>query len=90
MVSDGIGGTKTVTWQILNVRQMFDFCTNKIKGIQFHILEKDDLSKIRTFLKPRFAQGRTLPGTRSFHHFIPVDTNTISYKRISGEGNMQT
>ena len=67
---------------------MFDFCTNKIKGIQFHVIEKDDLSKIRTFLKPQFAQGNTLPGTSSFRYFIPVDTNTISYKRISGEGNV--
>ena len=34
-------------------------------------------------LNQRFAPGRTVPGTRSYHFFTPVSKNEIAYKRTS-------
>jgi hypothetical protein len=98
---DGIGGTvkrltaqaslkRTVTGQILEVDKMFEFCVTNIKNIQFILVYKIEINEVRSSLQPRFTMGRTLPGTRSFHHFIPIDKYTISFKRMSQQTDVQT
>ncbi|KAG1674550.1 Tetratricopeptide repeat protein 8 [Nymphon striatum] len=37
----------------------------------------------RQELKERFGMGKTVPGTRSYHHYTPISTTEISYKRTS-------
>ena len=33
----------------------------------------------------RFESGRTIPGTRSFHHFLPLFEGKVTYKRVSDD-----
>ena len=33
----------------------------------------------------RFESGRTIPGTRSFHHFLPLSEGKVTYKRVSDD-----
>ena len=40
---------------------------------------------IREYLDLRFEHARTVPGTRSFHQYVPIGQNTIGCKRISGD-----
>lgn len=90
---DGIGGTvKRLTAraslqrpeddQILSTDKMFDFCNKEISGITFIKITKDSMKDVREMLNTRFELGRTVPGTRSYHHFSPTSTHEIQYKRV--------
>ena len=91
---DGIGGTvkrvvcqeslkQITTGQILDVNLMYSFCKAKINGIYFKLFSKEEIDQTRAQLEKRYLGGRTVPGTRMYHHFIPIAPNTISYKKIS-------
>ena len=91
---DGIGGTvkrltKRASLQrpygnfILTVEAMLDFCKENIPNINFIHIGKTDMVDVRKKLEARFQIGRTIPGTRSFHHFEPFGPYTICYKRTS-------
>ena len=36
-------------------------------------------------LSTRFESGKTIPGTRSFHHFSPLSEGEVTYKRVSDD-----
>ena len=91
---DGIGGTvkrltKRASLQrpygnfILTVEAMLDFCKENIPNINFIHIGKTDMVDVRKKLEARFQIGRTIPGTRSFHHFEPFGPYTVCYKRTS-------
>ena len=90
---DGIGGTvKRLTVQACKgltqnkfstVSSMLSFCKANIPGITFIYISKERMEDVRTELKERFAMGHTIPGTKSYHFFTPVNTNVIAFKRIA-------
>ena len=91
---DGIGGTvkrvvcqeslkQITTGQILDVNLMYPFCKAKINGICFKLFSKGEIDPTRVQLEKRYLGGRTVPGTRMYYHFIPIASNTISYKKTS-------
>jgi hypothetical protein len=45
-------------------------------------LKSEDIFSVRKSLTPRLNNAKTLPGTRSFHQFIPQDTTSINVKRV--------
>ena len=71
--------------QILNVPDMLHFCQEKIKAIEFMYVSKENVSEVRTLLQPRYANACTLPGTRRFRHFKPINNNEIQDKEISAD-----
>ena len=92
---DGIGGTvkrlayleslrRTNTNYIISIDKMFEFCST-IKNIQFHLVKSADMDAVRERQERRYERGSTLPGTQSFHQFLPIDSNTVAYKRISSD-----
>ncbi len=91
---DGIGGTvKRLTARaslqrvsrnfILSAQEVHEFCKSNVPGIVSLFVNQEKLNDVRTSLKDRFAQASTLPGTRSFHHFVPVTSSIIAAKRVS-------
>ena len=91
---DGIGGkVKRLTAreslqrpfsdQILDVPSMFKFCEESIKNITFVFISNKRMETARDELNQRFAPGRTVPETRSYHFFAPVSKNEIAYKQTS-------
>ena len=51
-------------------------------SVEFFCVPKDDLTKVCTKLKTRYARGHTVPGTRSYHVFILKNVGILSFKRI--------
>ena len=97
---DGIGGTVKRTTakaslqrasnnQILDVNSMYDFCVEQIDSICFSLIPKETMIAVRESLAKRFADGKTVPGTRSYHHYIPTSTSTIACKRTSEDTEFQ-
>ena len=62
---------------------MFEYCKSDIKGINFIKVSKEDIEPVRQMLSTRFESGKTIPGTRSFHHFSPLSEGEVTYKRVS-------
>lgn len=92
---DGLGGTiKRLTAaeslsrpyndQILNAKDMFTFCTKQIPGITFIYVGKDEMDQLRKNHQNRYELiNQAIPGTRSFHQFIPISSIEIGAKRCS-------
>ena len=92
---DSIGGTikRTVTKaslqrpyndQILTPAQLFEFCKENINGIDFIFISKEIMEQVRNIMNKRFQiADKPIPGTRNFHHFIPLGDNKIGIKRVS-------
>ena len=59
-------------YQILNPHDMFQCCENNIQGIKFIFITKDEMNKTRESSENRFAKAITIPSTRKYHEFIPL------------------
>ena len=93
---DGIGGTgKCLTArsslhmqnseQFPSAERMIDFCNSEINGIHFILIRKEEMEDVRKYLKLRYKLGSTVPGTRTYHCFIPISTHEIQFKRINAD-----
>ena len=93
---DGIGGAvkrtvrtaslqRTVTDQILNVTDMFQFCQSKMLSIYFVLIKKSFMDNVRQkkIDEGRYQLAKTIPGTRSYHCYIPIRDLIIDCKRTS-------
>lgn len=94
---DGIGGTvkrlarneslrRPVENQIITTNEFFKFCKDSINGISFFSIPKQSLVSSRSELKSRFIDLYTLPGTRGFHNFRPLDIfGTVEARKLSDD-----
>lgn len=91
---DGVGGTtkrevtkkslqSTTNNQILNAKDMFSFCAENLKGITYFYVETEEIEKNETELEVRFKECLKIPGTRSFHRFVPVADNRVKCFKTS-------
>ena len=56
--------------------------------VEFFFVPKDDLTKVHTKLKIRYAHGHTVPGTRSYHIFMFKNVGVLSFKRFGKDEEM--
>lgn len=94
---DGIGGTvkrstarasiqRALNYQILNCEDMYTFCTTHLsKSINFFYLKKHDIEVNDIFLKERFENSVTIPGTQKFHKFVPLSKTKIKVFDLSSD-----
>ena len=69
--------------QILSYQSPLDLCVNKISPITFFGVSQEEMVNVCTKLEdPCF---RTMPETRSSHHFVPISCNKIAHK-LTNEG----
>ena len=91
---DGLGGTlkhltaraslqRTLSDQILTAKQVFDYCKEEVKGVHVSFISTEDMIPVRSMLDARFQKLCTLPGTRSFHQFVPLSESLMAAKRVS-------
>ena len=64
---------------------MFEFCVAEIKGINFSFLKNQEICKIWVNMEERYKRADTVPGTRSFHQFIPISDSIIGAKYVSDD-----
>ena len=89
---DGIGGCikrqaaleslrRPYTDQIIKIQELLSFCKEHIKDIICQIITVEEIENIRQNYK---REGKTIPGTRSFHQFFShKDGNIIKCKHAS-------
>lgn len=93
---DGIGGAvkRSVTAASLQrdagdaintAEKVFKFCVEHKNDINFYLLPKEKISVTRQELESRFAEAKTITGTRSFHYFEPLSETSIGTKRMSAD-----
>ena len=71
--------------QILSAEAMFLYCQEKISGIEFKYIPIEEIQSTRENIREPLSQAKTVPGTRSFHQFIPISSSIIGAKRVSEE-----
>ena len=57
---------------ILSPQAMFKYCNENVEGVHFIYISSEDLTLVRNTLKKRLDTANTIPGTRSFHQFVPL------------------
>ncbi|GBM04450.1 hypothetical protein AVEN_35613-1 [Araneus ventricosus] len=97
MECDGIGGTvkhlarkrslqQHLDRQITITNELFEFC-KKTENVTFQHISKEVVDSTRLPLESRIKNAQTLPGTRLFHNFQPIDDlEMIETRRISTDG----
>ena len=63
--------------QILTPTALFNFCKDNIKGINLIYFSKDEVDATKSKFAKRFGNIKIIPGTRSFHKFIPTTPNEM-------------
>ena len=92
---DGIGGTvkrlvaraslqAPSQGQILNPETFFQWCQSNISGIEFMFVSSEEIDEHGQALSDRLASGRTIPGTRSHHKFVPT-SDGLKMFRLSAD-----
>ena len=94
---DGIGGTvKRLARQeslrrendpLNKFEKLLKYCEDEITGVEFFEISADQMNAKRPTINKRFEGGSTIAGTQSYHHFAPVDQDTIAFKRLSRDVN---
>ena len=65
---------------------MLAFCVEKIPNIIFKFIAEAEMKNLRTAHEKRYKYViNAVPGTRSYHQFIPLDRNRIGAKRCSSD-----
>ena len=62
---------------------MLDLCVREIPSITFFGVSQEEMVNVHADLEDHFAKSRTMPGTRSSHHFVPISCNKIAHKLTS-------
>lgn len=71
---------------ILTAKEAFDFCERKLAdkaNIDFLFITQVQVSDISAELEKRYANCKTIPGTRQFHSFIPISESKIECRLYS-------
>ena len=90
---DGIGTMKRVTARaslqkttsghILTAEQMFKFCKEAIPSVNFVYITANEINTGHSKLDHQYSITETIPGTQSYHPYIPTSNSTIKLKRAS-------
>lgn len=62
---------------------MFSFCSENLKGIKYFYVDSEEITKNETELQVRVKECLTIPGTRSFHRFLPVADDKVQCYKTS-------
>lgn len=70
---------------ILNSEDLFRFCTRDLASdkLVFFYVSRAEVESINEPFKERYDSSRTIPGTRSFHSFVPVSSNQLELRILS-------
>ena len=69
---------------------MFKLCQGFIHGKKFIYSSFDEIDVIRSELTSRFSLTQTIPGTRSYHQFVPKSTFSIKMKGVSDDNEFES
>ena len=69
--------------QILTPKQLFEFVSKEIIGIHFAYATSQEYEEEAKLLKERFSHSKTIPGTQSYHSFIPKCIFSVEVKPYS-------
>ena len=85
---DGIGGTvkrlaaraslqRPLDHQILTPQDLYSWCIENIKNIVFFFVNTSECTEVSKEQEKRFSLSKTIPGTPSFHWFVPLSTTEV-------------
>ena len=64
------------------MKMVNEFASNDIAGMSFAMLPIRSIEEEK-FLQARFLKSKTLPGTRKYHCFKPLNTTMVEVKQYS-------
>jgi hypothetical protein len=93
---DGIGGTvkrlaaraslqRPLDHQILTPHDLYRWCTVSIQNIVFFFVDTSEFTEVNKEQEKRFSLSQTIPGTRSFHWFVPLSITEVQVGYVSGD-----
>jgi hypothetical protein len=95
---DGIGGTiKRLAYRnslqggnIQTPLALFQWASENIENIKMFFVNSESIVANQKRLEARYCEGRTLPGTQSFHKFVPKSMFEMNAYDISENPNFKT
>ena len=95
---DGLGGTikrltaraslqRPIKNQILTAMEVLEYCQKEVQGIISIYISKETVVELRKQMVERYQYAKTVPGTRSYHQFIPLSNTKLAVKTVSEEND---
>ena len=76
----------TVSGHILTPQHLFEWASAHIKNVTFFFVSKEKVAEHAQNQDERFANAKTIAGTRSYHSFIPLnESRKLRVQRVSGD-----
>ena len=78
---------RTINNQIIEPKEVFDFCNERVKGIVSFWVPKSEIENLcAEKLDARYAETRRIPGTLGYHFFQPIfGTSKVLAKVVSSD-----
>ena len=78
---------RTVNNQIVEPREVYDFCNERVKGIVCLRVPKSEIENLcAEKLEARYSNTKTIPGTLGYHFFQPIlGTSKVLAKVVSSD-----
>ena len=74
---------RSVSEQILTPKDMFEFCSQTMYGIQFHFVSKESVLEVDRLHQIHFNNTHNIKGTRRYHRYIPQSTTSLAVHDFS-------
>ena len=86
MTSHGVGGfdkcyvakrrlQRPLHEQFLSYQSILDLCVREIPSITFFVVSQEKMINVCADQEHPYAKSKTVSGTRSSHHFVPISCN---------------
>lgn len=70
---------------ILNGKDFYSWGKVNIWEIEMLFVSTADIEECEVVLEPRLDDAKTIPGTRNYHSFVPVKSDSLQVQRISAD-----
>ena len=67
----------------MNAKQLYEFAMKDISGMCFCYVTNEEYKEEAQLLQERFEKSQTVPGTRKYHCFKPLNTAMVEEKYCS-------
>ena len=69
----------------IRLRTFFQWCRKNISGIEFKFVSSTQIRQHSQAISDRLGTGRTIPGTRSHHKFMPTSDGLKMFRLSADE-----
>ena len=70
-------------------RKLYEWAVDNIQSVHFQYVSTEEYNEEAQHLEECFLLSRTIPGTRKYHSYIPISSNTVKVAYYLGSSTFK-